>query len=120
MFKIPLTAWVANAAARLAGVYGDITHQAEIAPCSRQSVYDHAHKVQAAVEAEYSAGPTRAELLAQNQRPHQENARLWDWLAQTIEFPKDTQRQFTITALAMGLSLNQPLALLTLILGATA
>ncbi|MBV8230025.1 MAG: hypothetical protein JO329_08585 [Planctomycetaceae bacterium] len=120
MFKIPVAAWIVNAAARLAGNHGHVTHQAQAADCSRQTVYDHAQKVQAAIEAEHSGGLTRAELLEQNQRLSQENAQLWGWLAQTIEFPKDKQRQFTVTALAMGLSLNQVLALLTLILGAKA
>jgi hypothetical protein len=120
MFKIPLAVWITDAAARLAGAYGDITHQAETAHCSRQTVYDHAHKVQAAVAAEYSGGPTRAELRAQNQRLQQENARLWDWLAQTIDFPVEAQRQFTVVAVAMGLSLNQVRALLALIRGAKA
>ena len=120
MFKIPFTVWITNAAARFAGVYGDITHQAETAHGSRQTVYDHAQKVQAAIAAEHSGGPTRAELLEQNQQLGQENAQLWGWLAQTVEFPVDTQRQFTVTATAMGLSLNQVLALLALILGAKA
>ncbi len=49
MFKIPLATWIANAAARLAETHGDVTHQAEAADCSRQTVSDHARKVQAAV-----------------------------------------------------------------------
>ncbi len=89
MLKIPVVVWIAYAAVRLAGAHGDVTHQAEAADCSRQTVYDHAQKVQAAVEAEHSGGPTRAELLGQNQQLQQENAQLWDWLALTIEFPKD-------------------------------
>jgi hypothetical protein len=117
MFKIPLATWIANAAACLTGAHGDVTHQAEAADCSRQTVYDHAAKVQAAVDGEHSGGPTRAELLEENQQLRQENARLWDWLAQTVEFPPAKQHEFTVTATAMGLSLNQVLALLALILG---
>ena len=117
MFKIPVATWIANAAARLTGTQGDVTHQAEAADCSRQTVYDHAHKVQAAVEAEHSGGPTRAELVEQNQHLRRENGQLWDALAQTIEFPADKQREFVVTATAMGLSLNPVLALLALILG---
>jgi hypothetical protein len=106
MLKIPIAVWIANAAARLTGSYGDITHQAQDADCSRQTVYDHAQKVQAAVAAEHSGGPTRAELIQENQDLRQENARLWDWLAQTVEFPPGKQQEFTATAIAMGLSLN--------------
>jgi hypothetical protein len=120
MLKISIATWIANAAACLTGVYGDVTHQAEAADCSRQTVYDHAHKVQAAVEAEHAGGPTRAELIQENQHLRQENARLWDWLAQTVEFPPAQQREFIVTATAMGLSLNQVLVLLALVLGAQA
>jgi hypothetical protein len=45
MLKIPFATWIANAAARLAGTYGDVTQQADAADCSRQTVYDHAKKV---------------------------------------------------------------------------
>jgi hypothetical protein len=117
MFKLPLATWIANAAVCLDGTYGAVTRQAAAADCSRQTVYDHATKVQDAVVAESRGGPTRAELLEQNQRLRRENAQLWGWLAQTIEFPKTLQHEFAITAAAMGLSLNQVLVLLALILG---
>jgi hypothetical protein len=120
MYKIPLAVWIANAAARLAGGYGDVTRQAEAAGCSRQTVYDHTQKVQAAVEVEHAGGPTHAELIQENEHLRQENARLWDWLAQTIEFPPSKRHEFTVTATAMGLSLNQVLVLLAIILGTQA
>ncbi|MDQ3221953.1 MAG: hypothetical protein M3Q75_00515 [Gemmatimonadota bacterium] len=117
MIKIPLASWIANAAVGLTGLYGDVTRQAQVADCSRQTIYDHAHKVQAAVADAYDGGPTRATLIAQVHQLRSENARLWDWLAQTIEFPADKQHEFSVTAAAMGLSLNQVLVLLALILG---
>jgi hypothetical protein len=120
MLKIPFVSWIANAAVGLTGSDGDVTRQAEVADCSRQTVYDHARKVQAAVEDTHDGGPARATLIAENQHLRHENARLWDWLARTIEFPLDRQREFTVTATAMGLSLNQVLALLALILGTQA
>jgi hypothetical protein len=120
MLKIPVATWIANAAACLSGAYGDVTRQADAARCSRQAVYDHAQKVQDAVLAEHAGGPTHDELIRENQHLRQENARLWDWLAQTVEFPASKQQQFTVTAAAMGLSLNQVLTLLDLILGTRA
>ena len=120
MLKISLATWIANAAACLTGTYGDVTHQAESADCSRQTVYDHAQQVQAAVGAEHAGGPTRAALIQENERLRQENARLWDWRAQTIEFPAHKPHEFAVTATAMGLSLNQVLILLVLLLGTQA
>jgi hypothetical protein len=120
VFKIPVVIWITNAAARLAGTHGDVAQQATTADCSRQTVYDHAQKVRAAVEAEHSSGPTRAELFRENQHLRRENAQLWDWLADTIEFPPAKQQEFTATAVAMGLSLNQTLVLLAVIMGARA
>src|SRR3954451_16368464 len=116
MLKRPFATWIANAAAGLTGIYGDVTRQAEVADCSRQTVYDHAQKVQAAVEDAYDGGPTRAELIAQNQQLRHENAQPGDWLAGTIEFPPSQQREFSVTAAAIGLSLNQVRILLALIL----
>src|SRR5581483_10874129 len=109
MIKIPLASWIANAAAALTGTYGDVTLQAEVADCSRQTIYDHAHKVQAAVADAHDGGPTRADLIAENRRLAQENAQLWDWPARTIEFPASKRHEFVVTATAMGLSLNQVL-----------
>jgi hypothetical protein len=120
MPKIPLVTWIANAAVGLTGIYGEVTRQAEAADCSRQTIYEHARKVQAVVEDAYDGGPTRTQLIEENQLLRQENAQLWDWLAGTIEFPPSRQREFAVTATAMGLSLNQVLALLALILGQSA
>jgi len=120
MLKLPFVTWIANAAAAFTGAYGDVTRQAELADCSRQTIYDHAQKVQAAVVDAHDGGPTRAELLAQNQQLRQENAQLWDWLAGTIDFPEAKRREFLITAAAMGLSLNQSHDLLALVVGTPA
>src|SRR3954451_12900583 len=117
MLKIPLATWIANAAAGSTGIYGDVTRQAAIADCSRQTIYDHAQKVRAAVEDAHDGGPTRAELVERSHCLRRENDQLWDWLAQTIEFPRAKQDQFAVTAAAMGLSLNQVLVLLALLLG---
>jgi hypothetical protein len=120
MCKIPLRRWIANAAARFSGNHGAVTHQARDATCSRQTVYDHAAKVQAALQAEHAGGPSRDQLIQQNQALREENARLWAWLELTIEFPPAKQQEFAARAWAMGLSLTQISILLALLLGAQA
>jgi hypothetical protein len=120
MRTIPCVRWIANAAARLVGPHGAVTRQAKEAGCSRQSVYDHAEKVKAAVEAEHGGGPTRAELIEENDALRQANAQLWDWLSQTIEFPRAKQQEFAVTAMAMGLSYSQIRALVAILQGAKA
>ena len=49
MFKLPLLSWVGNAAAVLLGCHGDVSAQARRAGCSRQTVYDHAERVQGSI-----------------------------------------------------------------------
>jgi hypothetical protein len=120
MRTIPFVRWIANAAARFTGNHGAVTEQAHQCGCSRQCIYDHARKVITAVEAEHNGGSTREALIGENQSLRRENAELWDWQFQTIEFHLAKQQQFAVTALAMGLSLNQVLALLALLVGAWA
>ncbi len=73
MLKISLATWIANAAACLRGPHGAVTAQAQNAGCSRQTTYDHAQIVRAAVEAEHAGGPTRRQLLDQLQALRHEN-----------------------------------------------
>src|SRR4051795_1558324 len=120
MIKIPVASWIANAAACLRGPHGAVTAQARTVGCSRQTAYDHTRKVHAAVEAEHLVGPTRQQLLDQVQALRHENMQLWAWLEQTIDFPEAKQQEFTVTAAAMGLSLNQIGVLLAIVLGAAA
>ena len=120
MRTIPFVAWIANAAARFTGPHRAVTEQAQKSGCSRQCVYNHARQVMAAVEAEHSGGPTREELIRDNEALRRENAQLWDWLFQTIEFPLVKPQEFAVTALAMGLSLNQLGVLLAILLGTQA
>jgi hypothetical protein len=120
VLTIPLATWIANAAAALTGPWGDVAQRARDAQCSRQTVYDHARKVQHAVEAEHQVGPPRQQLLDRIQALQAENAQLWDWLEQTIDFPEAKRDQFAVTAAAMGLSLSQIAALLAIVVGAVA
>src|SRR4051812_40762124 len=117
MLKVPIATSIANAAAGLDGSYGQVTHRANLAVCSRQTAHDHAWKVRAAVEAEHQAGPTRAESVEQDHHRRREEARLRGWLARTIESPEAEQEQFAVAAAATGPSLNRVVVLLALLPG---
>ena len=104
MRTIPIVGWIANATARLGGTRGAVTRRARDAGCSRQTVYNHARKVKAAVEAECGGGNTREALIEQLESLLEENAQLWEWLDQTIEFPPARQQELAVKATAMGLS----------------
>src|SRR5262245_6980900 len=120
MCRLPILLWISNASACLWGPRGAVTHQAQRHGCSRQTVYDHAAKVQAAIAAEHSASPCRQHLLEECAQLRHEKTQLWNWLDHTVEFPRAKQQEFVAKAVAMGLSLSQTTELLALILGAQA
>jgi hypothetical protein len=120
MCKIPFRRWIANAAARLNGPRGSVTRQAQQADCSRQTVYDHAQKVEAAVAAEHGGGATHEEKDREIAALRRENTQLWDWLSQTIELPPAKQQMFAAKGMGMGLSHSQVHDLLAFLLGAMA
>jgi hypothetical protein len=119
MRTLSVFTWIGNAAAALCGKHGDVTRQAEEAGCSRQTVYDHAERVQQAVEESQLPGATREQLLAENARLRQENGELWEAYVEAIDCPEEKLRQFSALASAMRLSLTQILALLAILLPAT-
>ena len=45
-----------------------------------------------AIQVEHSGGPSRERLLRENEELRRENGQLWDWLYQTIEFPRAKRR----------------------------
>jgi hypothetical protein len=118
MRSLSLFTWIGNAAAALTGRHGAVSQQAHTVACSRQTVYDHAAKVQQALLDAHRPGPSRAALLQEVQQLRDENRQLWQWLEHTIDCAPDKRRQFTVTAAAMGLSLQQTLTLLALLLPA--
>ena len=74
----------------------------------------------AAGEAQHGGRPTREPLIQENEARRRENAQRWDGLFQTMECPLAKPHQFAVTALALGLSRNQLLVLLAILLGAAA
>lgn len=120
MFTLPIATYIANAAARFCGHQGAVSRQAREQGCSRQTVYRRASEVVAALRAGHGAGPSRERLLHENRELRRENDQLWDWLGQTVELPRAKQQEFGVRAAAMGLSLNQIVELLAILLGARA
>jgi hypothetical protein len=120
MCKIPFRVWIANAAARLCGPRGSVTTQAQRVDCSRQTVYEHAQKVEAAVEAQHSGGPAHEEKDREIAALRRDITQLWDWLSHTIELPVAKQQMFAAKGMGMGLSHSQVHDLLAFLLGATA
>ena len=59
MARLPIVSWIGNAASVLVGKWGAVSRQAETAGCSRQTAYDHAEKVEAAVRDAAGGGPSR-------------------------------------------------------------
>lgn len=108
---------ICNVASLFSGVWGAVSKRARDAKCSRQAIYQQKDRVVQAVAEAQQGGPTRAELQAENQRLREENRQLWEWLALTVEFPPSQQQRFAAEASALGLSLPQIVALLTIVLG---
>ena len=116
MFKLSVRTWILNAAAVFSGQHGAVTRQAEQSRCSRETVYEHARKLEQRFAPESDA--VRAELHAENQRLKQEIAELRREANDRIRCDKARQRQLATTAFAMGISLRQVEELLGVLLAA--
>ena len=113
MFKLPVRTWILNAAAVFSGQHGAVTRRAEQAGCSRQTVYQHAQKLEQRLGDEPAADPPVEE------RPHPEAvAAPGPAAGPRITLDKDKLKQLATTAFAMGLSLRQVEDLLGVILPA--
>jgi len=117
MFKLPVPTWILNAAAVLSGQHGAVTRQAEQSRCSRETVYEHALKVQQRLVAGLD-DPTVTELRAENQRLREEIDGLKRQAEGLVRCGKAEQRQLATTAFAMGVSLRQVEGLLGVLLPA--
>ena len=102
MFKLPIRTWILNAAAVFSGQHGAVTRQAEQAGCSRQTVYQHAHKLEQRLGDEPAADPSTED------RPRPEAGAAPEPAAgPRIPFDKGKLKELATTAFAMGLSLRQ-------------
>jgi hypothetical protein len=116
MLKLPVRTWILHAAAVFSGRHGAVTGRAEQAGCSRQTVYQHAHKLERQLAEPDPEAVDR--LRAENQRLHQAIAALQHAAEARPLIDKDTRRRLATTAFAMGLSLRQIEDLLGLLLPA--
>ena len=107
MARLPIVSWIGNATAVLSGKWGAISRQAKDAGCSRQTAYDHAEKVEAALRDAAGGGPSREQLQQQVRRQAAEIAALKKRLDGATEFSQQQQQRFAATATAMGLSYTQ-------------
>jgi len=88
-----------------------------LAGCSRQTVYDHAHKVQAALDLHQSGCPHCQQLRQENQQLRHELQDARQRLDQAIDCGPQRQAQLVVLLCALGVSINQNLHVLRLLLG---
>ena len=116
MFKLPVRTWVRNAAAVFSGQYGSVTQQAQDSQCSRETVYEHARKVEERL-AEASSDKSRlAEQEVEIQQLQRRVAELEAFARQPVVLDPVKQQKFATVAVALGLSLRQTEDLLQILL----
>jgi phage gp37-like protein len=115
MAKLSLRTWIRNAAAVFSSQHGAVSRQAEQSECSRETVYQHARKLERRLATEPTA-EAAAELQAENHRLRQRIAELERTAEGSVRCDKAKQRQLATTAFAMGVSLRQIEDLLGLLL----
>ncbi len=106
MFRLSIRTWITNAAAVFSGQHGAVTQQAHESGCSRETVYQHARKVEQRLGDE-PTDDVPGELRAENQQLHEAIAALNREAQCRILLDRDKQRQLATTACAMGISLRQ-------------
>lgn len=104
MSKLSIRSWICNAASVLVGRRGAVSEQAEVEGCSRQTVYDHAAKVEERLaERDRELADRRVEM-AQFQMDRDE---LQKRLEQSTVIDKEALQRFAIFGQALGISLRQ-------------
>jgi hypothetical protein len=112
MGALSVPTWLANAAAVLCRRRGAPTERANESGCSRQTVYNHSHRLQAAC-ADGIPDPARLERLeSENAELRREVERLRAAEQSAVPIGGDELRRFVVTAEASGISLRQSKELL--------
>jgi hypothetical protein len=107
MLKLPLRTWVRNAAAVFSGQRGSVTQQAGQSQCSRQTVYQHARKLEQRLSEVPEPDSLIAQLRLENQQLHRSIAEIRNQAADCVLLDKATLQRFATIAFATGLSLRQ-------------
>jgi hypothetical protein len=113
MFKLPVRTWILNAAAVFSGRHGAISRQAEQSGCSRQTVYQHARKLEQRLGDEPAPQPPADEQPRPAAVATPEPA-----AGPHVLLDRDKLKELTTTAFAMGVSLRQVEGLLGVLLPA--
>ena len=104
MIKLPIRTWIRNAGAALSGRHGTVSAQAQAESCSRQTVYDHARKVEDRLA---ERDGELADCQAQIAGLKREKAELLKHLEQATVIDNEALRSFAIVGQALGISLRQ-------------
>jgi hypothetical protein len=107
MFRLPVRTWIVNAAAVFSGQHGSVTEQAQNSGCSRETVYEHARKVEERVAAPAESAAELSRLSAENQALQQLIAALKREAQGHVPCNAEKLRELATTAFAMGLSFRQ-------------
>jgi hypothetical protein len=116
MLKLPFRDWVRNAASVFSGQHGDVTRQADQSQCSRQTVYQHARKLEQRLSQVPQPDTLIAELRLENQQLQRTIAELRDQDEDRVLLDKAMLQRFTTVAFAAGSSLRQIEELLAVLL----
>src|SRR5262245_43941052 len=98
---------IRHAAAVLCGPRGSVSAQAREDRCSRQTVYDHAAQVRAAVTQPPRRGPSHDECLRTIAELRRVVAELRTRLSGAVVLDEPRRKRVTAEAAAMGLSVGQ-------------
>jgi len=104
MSKLSIRTWIRNAGAVLCGHHGAVSERAEAEGCSRQTVYDHAEKVEARlIERDRELADRCAEIALLKTERDELQARL----RQATVIDTEALQRFAIVGQAAGISLRQ-------------
>jgi len=107
MIKLPIRTWVRNAAAVFSGRHGSVSQQADQSRCSRQTVYQHARKLEQRLSQEPQPDAEIARLRLENQHLRQTITEQLHRAEKRVLLDKTTLQRFATVAFAIGLSLRQ-------------